>query len=165
MYKIGLGGGCHWCTEAIFQSLRSVSKVRQGWIGSREAPSLSEAVIVHFDTEVIDPTVLMEIHLRTHSATSNHPMRKKYRSAIYTFTEEQFIECTQILHTLKRQFSEPLITEVQRLDTFKLNSEHYLDYYRKNPDKPFCINVIDPKLNALRMKFADHLKDNTHPNG
>ncbi|MEM9546265.1 MAG: peptide-methionine (S)-S-oxide reductase [Bacteroidota bacterium] len=80
--KVGFGGGCHWCTEAVFQSLNGVTEVEQGWIASKEAPLLSEAVIVHYDEKIIDLTILIEIHLRTHSATSSHSMRSKYRSAI-----------------------------------------------------------------------------------
>jgi peptide-methionine (S)-S-oxide reductase len=152
--KIGLGGSCHWCTEAIFQSLKGVSDVQQGWISSKEHPSFSEAVIVLFDTTIIDLAVLMDIHLRTHHSTSNHRMRKKYRSAIYAFSEDQFAKCTQILSALQTEFSKPLVTEVQHFDAFKLNSENYLDYYRSNPNKPFCKNVIDPKLNQLRQHFG-----------
>ena len=72
--KIAFGGGCHWCTEAIFQSLRGVQKVEQGWISSTHpgASTLSEAVIVHFETSLISLDTLIEVHLSTHNATSNH---------------------------------------------------------------------------------------------
>lgn len=156
--KIGFGGSCHWCTEAIFQSLKGVTEVQQGWISSKEHPTYSEAVIVSFDSEIIGLDTLIEIHLRTHSSTSNHSMREKYRSAIYTFSEEQFHVCSQILTSLQIQFSEPLITEVQHYDSFKLNTENYLDYYRKNLEKPFCRNVIDPKLNKLRIRFGKFVR-------
>ncbi len=157
MDKIGFGGSCHWCTEAIFQALKGVSQVDQGWIGALEDPILSEAVIVHYNSEIIDLEVLTEVHLRTHSCTSIHSMREKYRSAIYVFTESQFILSTQILHTLQAQFEDPIITKVLHFESFQLNTDNYLDYYRKNPDKPFCKNVIDPKLNKLRAHFSKHL--------
>jgi len=152
--KIGLGGSCHWCTEAIFQSLKGVTDVQQGWISSKEYPTFSEAVIVNFDPTFITLEVLIEIHLRTHSSTSNHSMREKYRSAIYVFSEEQFLQSSKILTSLQIHFSKPLITDVQNFDTFKLNTENYLNYYHKNPDKPFCRNVIDPKLQELRKQFS-----------
>ena len=155
--KIGLGGSCHWCTEAIFQALNGVSKVRQGWIGAKENPTHSEAVIVIFDPKIISLKILIEVHLRTHSCTSAHSMRKKYRSAIYTFSEKQFEACSSILTKLQTQFELPIITEVMHFDTFKLNTDNYLDYYRKNPDKPFCKNVIDPKLNLLRKEFGKYV--------
>ena len=155
--KIGLGGSCHWCTEAIFQSLRGVDQVLQGWIGAEEDATLSEAVIVHFDALKIDLAVLIEIHLRTHSSTSQHAFREKYRSAIYTFSKEQFSDCQQILESLQTQFEKPLITQVLHFDTFKLNKENYLNYYRNNPEKPFCRNVIDPKLDLLRSEFGNSM--------
>lgn len=76
--KIGLGGSCHWCTEAIFQSLIGVLKVEQGWISSEKGnTSFSEAVIVYFDDSIMSLNTLIEIHLYTHSCTSNHSMREK----------------------------------------------------------------------------------------
>lgn len=76
--KIGLGGGCHWCTEAVFQSLIGIEKVEQGFIASTEEyNTFSEAVIVHFDSEVISAKTLIEIHLYTHKSTSQHSMRSK----------------------------------------------------------------------------------------
>ncbi len=90
MEKIGFGGGCHWCTEAVFQALIGVEKVEQGWIASEgENDSFSEAVIVHFDESTIDLSTLTAIHLFTHSCTSEHSMWKKYRSAVYTFSNKQ----------------------------------------------------------------------------
>ncbi len=156
---IGLGGSCHWCTEAVFQSLIGVSNVRQGWISSKEHPSLSEAIIVSFDDNAIDLSVLIEIHLRTHSSTSSHSMREKYRSAVYCYSEDQFQTCTQILTSLQSEFSKQLITQVLHFDSFKLNSDNYLDYYYKNPDKPFCKNVIDPKLTKLKKEFSKYVKN------
>jgi len=69
MDKIGFGGGCHWCTEAVFQKLRGVASVEQGFIRSRPPyETFSEAVIVSFDAAQISLSVLTEIHLRTHAS-------------------------------------------------------------------------------------------------
>lgn len=71
MQKIGLGGSCHWCTEAIFRSLKGVSTVEQGWIASDgENTTLSEAVIVNFSPNEITLETLIAIHLHTHSCIS-----------------------------------------------------------------------------------------------
>lgn len=156
--KIGLGGSCHWCTEAIFQSLRGVTKVDQGWISALEESSFSEAVIVHFDDSSIDLSVLIEIHLRTHSCTSNHPMREKYRSAIYAFSKDQYEISSRILDSLQPQFEEKIITQVLYFEDFRLNKEKYLNYYINNPDKPFCQNIIDPKLDILRRDYHTNLR-------
>ena len=88
--KIGFGGGCHWCTEAVFQSLKGVAKVEQGWIASfDEYDSFSEAVIVYYNETVISLETLIDVHLYTHRSNSDHSMRKKYRSAVYTFSENK----------------------------------------------------------------------------
>ncbi|RKN29908.1 peptide methionine sulfoxide reductase, partial [Aquimarina sp. AD1] len=88
--KIGLGGGCHWCTEAVFQSLKGITSVEQGYIKSTgNNNSFSEAVIIVFSPEIISLKDLIEIHLLTHKSTSNHSFREKYRSAIYYFKNEQ----------------------------------------------------------------------------
>ena len=79
---IGLGGGCHWCTEAVFQSLHGVLNVKQGFVAS-EAPqdAFSEAVIITYEPGLIALYDLVLIHLMTHESTVWHDMRPKYRSA------------------------------------------------------------------------------------
>lgn len=155
MSKIGFGGSCHWCTEAIFQALKGVSLVEQGWISAQESPILSEAVIVHFNPTEITLDVLIEIHLRTHSSTSDHSMRDKYRSAVYSFDNKQYSNSHAILTDLQGQFTKPLITKVLHFQSFQLNTDNYLNYYQKNPDKPFCKNMIDPKLQKLRQMYGE----------
>ncbi|WP_297760349.1 peptide-methionine (S)-S-oxide reductase [uncultured Muriicola sp.] len=161
LHKIGLGGGCHWCTEAIFQSLLGVTKVEQGWISAREADTFSEAIIVHYEAEVIPLKVLVEIHLQTHSCTSDHSMRLKYRSAVYVFSKQQKKEVETMLVHLQPAFEKPLITKVLFLKEFKGNAEEYLSYYQRDPNKAFCRNVISPKLRILLANYSsrvDHTK-------
>jgi peptide-methionine (S)-S-oxide reductase len=161
--KIGFGGGCHWCTESVFQSLRGVQKVEQGWIASiNENDSFSEAVIVHFNATIIDLTVLVEIHLNTHSSTSAHAMRTKYRSAVYTFTEIQFDAAVKIIADFQIVFNNQLITEVHPFNAFKPSPVQFQDYYLKNPTKPFCEKYITPKLELLEKRFPKNIKDNYH---
>lgn len=147
MNKIGLGGGCHWCTEAIFQQVPGVRKVEQGWIGSI-APHehKSEGVIVTFDDSISLET-LIHIHLQTHSSTCEHAFRKKYRSAIYYLDEETHQRSEEYLAALE---SNRLITQVLPLVRFEANQEKYLDYYAKNPDAPFCQRYITPKIEVVR---------------
>lgn len=153
--KIGLGGSCHWCTEAIFQSLIGVEEVLQGWIAStNENESFSEAVIVSFNPNKITLETLIEIHLHTHSCTSNHSMREKYRSAIYYFSPEQKIEATEALSKLQLDFKDKIITQILPHTNFQLNKEEQLNYYLKNPEKPFCENMINPKLKLIMKTFS-----------
>lgn len=155
MEYIGFGGSCHWCTEAIFHSLRGVEKVEQGWIASvDDADGFSEAVIVHYDSSIVPMNVLVAVHLHTHSCTSLHSMREKYRSAIYVFNEAQARLAREAIAGLQAEFDAPIITEVLPFVDFNLNDAQYLDYYYRDPDKPFCRNIVQPKLRLLLEKFS-----------
>lgn len=158
MQKIGFGGGCHWCTEAVFESLAGVEKVLQGWISSSAAgaASFSEAVVVHFDPETIPLEVLTEIHLLTHRSTANHAMRSKYRSAIYTFDDAQRAEAEKILRAKAALFEKPIVTVVLPFKAFKLNDEKFLHYYRQDPQRPFCRSYIEPKLQLILSRYGQY---------
>jgi len=157
--KIGFGGGCHWCTEAVFQALHGVLKVEQGWIASvNEQSDFSEAVIVHYNQEDILLKTLIEIHLHTHRSSSNHSMRKKYRSAVYTFSSPQNDKAKALISTFQSQFENKLITEVFPFESFRPSLDAIQNYYHKNPKKPFCTKYIDPKLKVLADQFPDQMK-------
>lgn len=154
--KIAFGGGCHWCTEAVFQSLKGVEKVDQGWISSTEKNNaFSEAVIVHFNVQQIDLKTLIEIHLLTHKSTSNHSMRKKYRSAVYYFSQDQKKEVFKLIEKIQSNFENKIITKTLEFKGFKPSTEEFRNYYQTNPDKPFCKNYINPKLKLLINKFSN----------
>ena len=161
MQRIAFGGGCHWCTEAIFQALKGVSQVEQGWVSSThaEATTPSEAVIVSFEPSSISLDTLIEIHLFTHNATSNHAFRKKYRSAICSFSSLQEKEAQKILREKQTLFQKALVTKVYPFGEFKLNEEQYLNYYKNNPNKPFCQVRIEPKLKVLIQKYGAYVKN------
>lgn len=150
LHKIGLGGGCHWCTEAVFQAVEGVTKVEQGYIASDPpADDFSEAVIVHYLPKKVKLERLLEIHLHTHNSTSNHSFRKKYRSAVYCFSSEAEKKVKEILEVLQKQFEQKLVTQVLNVREFKASRESIQNYYRKNPDAPFCKRYIEPKLMFL----------------
>lgn len=155
---IGFGGSCHWCTEAVFQSLEGVQQVKQGWLAS-DPPhqTLSEGVVVEFDPDQISIKVLVSIHLYTHQSTSEHAFREKYRSAIYYSNKNQEVEIRKCVHNLQVEFEEAIITQILANRQFKLNKESLQDYYYTNPDKPFCQTHIDPKLRLILSKFGQHI--------
>ncbi|PPK98902.1 peptide-methionine (S)-S-oxide reductase [Parapedobacter indicus] len=158
MKKIGFGGGCHWCTEAIFQALHGVELVEQGWISSVSPyDTFSEAVIVHF-TKDINLEVLIEVHLLTHSSASAHSMRDKYRSAVYYFDDNDKAVIESVIGKLALENDTSYITQVLPFVDFRLNSENYLNYYKKDKHKPFCLTNINPKLTAIRKKFGQQVR-------
>jgi len=153
--KIALGGGCHWCTEAVFQALKGVINVEQGFAASEgDYTAFSEAVIVHFNTDVITLKTLIKIHLLTHKSASNHSMRTKYRSGIYAFSDDQHIEAETILNAFQLEFENKLITKVYSFSKFRPSREAIQNYYLKNPKKPFCEAFINPKLKLLMDRFS-----------
>lgn len=152
--EIGFGGSCHWCTEAIFQSLIGVKNVKQGWIASDgENQNLSEAIIVTFDSEEISLDVLIRIHLETHSSTANHSIRIKYRSAVYYFNENQKHAVQEIIKTVQKDFKKEIITQIIPFCEFELNKAEQLNYYYTNPQRPFCKIRINPKLKSLLANY------------
>ncbi|TWX53047.1 peptide-methionine (S)-S-oxide reductase [Colwellia hornerae] len=152
--KVGLGGGCHWCTEGVFESLIGIKTVKQGWISSIGIDNeFSEAIEVYFDQALISLQTLIEIHLHTHASTSNHSMRQKYRSAIYTYNDDQNQEASNILDSLQSNFDKPIITKVLPFESFKENKGEFLNYLYNSPNKPFCKTYIHPKLSLLLTRF------------
>ncbi|GAA0725337.1 peptide-methionine (S)-S-oxide reductase MsrA [Aquimarina litoralis] len=157
--KIGFGGGCHWCTEAVFQSLRGIITVEQGYIASTDKNNyFSEAVVVTYDPQIIKLHDLIEIHLHTHKSTSNHSFRKKYRSAIYYFNDLEKEILAAIISKLNPDFDNKLITQILKFQSFQASREELLNYYTNNPEKPFCKRYIHPKLQLLREKYAQKTK-------
>ena len=133
--------------------------VSQGFLKSHSPNhQYSEAVLVQYDENTISLAKLIEIHLRTHASSSQHSMRKKYRSAIYVDNNAMAERCINILDTLRPQFDNPLVTQVLSIVDFKRSSDSYMDYYATNPDRPFCITYIEPKLALLRRDFKDCLQ-------
>ncbi|GAA4888754.1 peptide-methionine (S)-S-oxide reductase MsrA [Flaviramulus aquimarinus] len=161
LQKIALGGGCHWCTEAVFQSLMGVTKVEQGYVAStNENSTFSEAVIVHYNSKDISLKTLIEVHLHTHKSMSKHSMRDKYRSAIYTFSDIQKREAEELIETFQKVFNHKLITSVLPFKTFRASRQDITNYYYKNPKKPFCESFINPKLKILLDQFSIYTDQN-----
>lgn len=128
----------------------------QGFVAST-APddSFSEGVIVHFDPEIIGLEQLLEVHLHTHQSTSNHRFRTKYRSAMYWFEKKQESAFAKAISTIQPQFPKLIITKALPFISFRLNDISFLEYYKNNPEAPFCTRYIDPKMSFLEKNFKD----------
>ncbi|MEG3167230.1 peptide-methionine (S)-S-oxide reductase [Sphingomonas sp. LB3N6] len=155
MERIGFGGGCHWCTEAVFQALRGVVHVDQGFIRS-EAPSdrWAEGVIVQFDLAIIDLPTLAEVHLRTHSANGTYSPGGRYRSAIYVFDADQRDKAARTLAHFAKESGMPARTMVLPFVGFKPSEARYRNYCLTDSNRPFCRRYIDPKLAYIQRHFA-----------
>ncbi len=162
--EMGLGGGCHWCMEGIFQALRGVAQVDQSFIRS-DPPSntWAEGVIVHFHPAEIDFPVLIEVHLRTYRATAPYSAASKYRSAVYVHDEEQRRRAMDAIASLQHGFEASIDTQVLPFRKFKPSDERLQNYYASDPDRPFCRRYIDPKLDFIRRNFAEAMAPHACP--
>ena len=158
LQKVALGGGCHWCTEAVFQSLKGVYKVEQGFVAPlADEIEFSEGVLIHYDALCISLQELITVHLYTHASTKAHSMRHKYRSAIYVFSTDDSSKATDSIKEAQKDFPEKIITQVMNFGAFRLSKEEFWNYYYTNTQKPFCETHIAPKLSVLLKRFSKNV--------
>lgn len=168
------GGGCFWCTEAIFQEVKGVNKVVSGYSGGK-APGKptyrevcsgltghAEVVQVEFDERIISYKELLVIFMGTHDPTTLNrqgaDMGTQYRSVIYFHDKQQENTAQEVLAEMASFFPDPIVTEISPLETFYEAEDYHQDYYRQNPRQGYCNYVITPKLAKLRKEFAHKLK-------
>ncbi|MBS0000204.1 MAG: bifunctional methionine sulfoxide reductase B/A protein [Cyclobacteriaceae bacterium] len=171
--KATFGGGCFWCTEAIFQQLEGVLKVESGYSGGkvvnptyREVCSgltgHAEVVQVIFDPSKISYEDLVRIHLATHDPTlmnrQGGDVGTQYRSIILTHSPEQERSANDIIREMQPSFERNIVTEVKPLDVFYRAEQHHQNYFLNNPDGGYCTAVISPKLEKFRKLFHEKLK-------
>lgn len=169
------GGGCFWCTEAVFLEVKGIEKVVSGYSGGsvpgkptyREVCSgltgHAEVVQVTFDAEVISYKDILIIFMTTHDPTQLNrqgaDVGTQYRSVIYYHNKQQQ-EITQVVvKELAPHFDSKIETEISPLDIFYKAEDYHQDYYRNNQEQGYCSFVITPKLQKLRKLHADKLKN------
>lgn len=169
------GGGCFWCTEAIFQRLRGVASVSSGYSGGHlanptyEQVSMGntghvEAIQIDFDPEQISFATLLNVFFATHDPTvknmQGHDIGTEYQSTVFYMDEAQHKQVVEYITQLERDgvFGKPIITEVKQFEKFYEAESYHKNYYNQNKDKPYCQFVIDPKIAKLRSKFTPLLK-------
>jgi peptide-methionine (S)-S-oxide reductase len=158
-----LAGGCFWCLEAAFERLQGVHRVVSGYTGGHvPSPSYSqvcsgatghaEAVQVTFDPEVLSFRQLLEAFFSIHDPTTLNcqgaDIGTQYRSAIFYHTPEQMAEAESMIAELDASgtWANPIVTEIRPLTAFYPAEDYHQQYYRNNPDQPYCQMVIAPKL-------------------
>ncbi|HAS6173633.1 TPA: peptide-methionine (S)-S-oxide reductase MsrA [Vibrio vulnificus] len=166
------GGGCFWCTEAMFSQLKGVLDVKSGYSGGhvkhpcyREVCSgktgHAEVIQVSFDPDIIRYEALLLVHLTTHNPTTLNRQGAdrgtQYRSIILAHDEEQKRIAQQVIAEVAPYFDEPIVTEVVDFEQFYQAETHHQNYYSDNPEKQYCAVVIEPKLHRLRERYADLL--------
>jgi peptide-methionine (S)-S-oxide reductase len=169
------GGGCFWCTEAIFTRLRGVESVESGYAGgSTENPTYeqvssgntghAESIRIEFDPKVIDYKDLLNVFFATHDPTTlnrqGNDIGTQYRSAVLYTSNEQKQKAEEFIAQLEsdKVYDDSIVTEVSKLDKFYPAESYHQRYYENNESKPYCQFVINPKIAKLRQKFTALLK-------
>lgn len=171
--KATFGGGCFWCTEAIFSQINGVISIKSGYSGgSIEKPCYievcngttghAEAIQLVYDKNIITYEQIIKIHLTTHNPTMINKQGadrgSQYRSVIFTHDFEQEKIAHKIINELTPCFDNPIVTEVVSYNNFHEAEEHHQNYYNSDPNKRYCSAVITPKLIKLRERYKHLVK-------
>ena len=174
MMKAIFANGCFWCTEAVFQQLNGVKKVRSGFTaGDIKNPAYrevvmgrtghAEAIQVEYDESIIDYEVLLYVFFSTHDPTTlnrqGYDVGTQYRSGIYYTNENQKQIAESIIEKLNEEtFDHKIVTELKPASEFYEAEQEHQDFYNQNKEYRYCQLVIEPKLAVLREKFKLYLK-------
>src|SRR5579875_1329869 len=170
-----LGGGCFWCTEAVFSRLRGVVSVEPGYSGGHVPnPSYedvcsgltghAEVVQIRFDPKQVTYEEILEVFFATHDPTTpnrqGYDVGTQYRSVIFYHTEAQRRKAQEFIEKLSKEgvFDAPIGTPLEPFKPFYKAEDDHQRYYERNPHKPYCMVVISPKLSKLKKNFPELLK-------
>jgi peptide-methionine (S)-S-oxide reductase len=170
-----LGGGCFWCTEAIFKELKGVVSVTSGYSGGEVInPSYrevctgrtghAEVTEIEFDPAVISYSELLEVFFATHDPTilnrQGADVGTQYRSVIFYHNQKQKEIAELVISQLNQEnvFGKPVVTEVTAWKNFYAAENYHQDYFENNPAQSYCQFVIVPKMEKFREIFRERLK-------
>ena len=167
---IVFGGGCFWCTETVFKMLKGVISVEPGYAaGITENPTYeevcggktghAEVVKIEFSPDKISFKDLLTVFFATHDSTTlnrqGNDIGAQYRSIILYTSQEQKKETEDFI----KELGSDVVTEAKPLDKFYPAEKYHRDYYEKNKKAPYCQIVISPKIEKLKNKFNELLKN------
>lgn len=163
-----LGGGCFWCTEALFQMLPGVKSVASGYAGgTTENPTYkevcsgrtghAEVIQIEFDPKVVSHEKILQTFWEAHDPTTVNRQGAdsgtQYRSIILYNSPEQKTVAEKSKAEAQKKFSQPIVTEIVPLKNFYKAEDYHQDYYRSNPNQPYCRAVIQPKVEKFEKKL------------
>lgn len=174
MQSIVVGGGCFWCTEAVFTQVAGVTAVESGYCNGHVInPSYddictgdtghAEVIKVTYDENQIDLTTLLNIFFATHDPTTlnrqGNDVGSQYRSGIYYQSEEQQQTANKVKHALIDQdlFDRPIVTEIEALTNYSCAEAYHQRYFELHPGQGYCAAIIAPKVAKFRKQFTSLL--------
>jgi peptide-methionine (S)-S-oxide reductase len=170
-----LGGGCFWCTEAIFDQLKGVGKVESGYSGGKVPnPSYedvctgstghAESIQITFNPKQISFKEILQIFFTTHDPTTLNrqgaDVGTQYRSAIFYHNPDQEAVAKQVIKETNaaKIWKKPIVTEVVPFKAFYKAEDYHQEYFKNNSRQPYCQVVIAPKIVKLREHYREKLK-------
>lgn len=170
-----LGGGCFWCIEAIYNDMKGVTSAISGYAGGRVKNPTYEQVCAHqtghaevvqvmFDPNVITYHDVLDIFFSIHDPTTlnrqGNDVGDQYRSVILYHDDEQKRSAQETIKALTeaRAFSDPIVTQVVPFDEFYAAENYHQEYFKNNPNQPYCRFVVAPKVSKFRKSHAEMLK-------
>lgn len=170
-----LGGGCFWCTEAVFKELAGVQGVKSGYAGGSLAnPSYeavctgrtghAEVIAVTYDPAVISYADLLRVFFATHDPTTlnrqGNDVGTQYRSTIMPATAKEEATARAVMAEIEERnaWGAPLVTTIEPTATFYPAEDYHDDYFARNPNAGYCRVIIAPKVAKMRKEFIDRLK-------
>jgi len=168
-----LGGGCFWCTEAVYLEVRGVTRVESGYMGGTAAnPTYeqvcagttghAEVVRLEFDPGVIAYRDILEIFFTIHDPTTpdrqGNDVGPQYRSVIFTTSPEQEAMARQVMAEMAAVWDAPIVTQVLPAETWYKAEDYHQNYFAQHPLQGYCAFVVAPKVAKFRKTFSDRMK-------
>ena len=168
-----LGGGCFWCTEAIYREVRGVVCIESGYAGGQQpdptyeqvcagATGHAEVVRITFDPAVIGYRDLLEIFFTIHDPTTlnrqGNDVGTQYRSVIFYESPEQEAIARQVIAAMAGVWDAPIVTQLQPVQVFYKAEAYHQEYFRQHPLQGYCAFVVSPKVDKFKLTFSKHLK-------
>jgi peptide-methionine (S)-S-oxide reductase len=168
-----LGGGCFWCTEAVYLEVKGVTAVVSGYTGGHvEHPTYeqvctgdtghAEVVKLEFDPAVISYRDLLEIFFTIHDPTTlnrqGNDVGTQYRSVIYAQSPQQEAMARQVIAEMAHVWDAPIVTELAPAQVFYPAEDYHQDYFRQHPLQGYCAFVVAPKVDKFRKTYANRIK-------
>jgi peptide-methionine (S)-S-oxide reductase len=166
------GGGCFWCTEAVFSLVKGVLKVEPGYSGGHVpnptyelvctgTTGHAEVVQITFDPNEVTYDELLDVFFATHDPTTpnrqDYDVGPQYRSVIFYHSEEQKTKALEKIRKLEeaKVYPKPVVTQVEPFKSFYPAEEYHKRFYFKNTSNPYCVFVIAPKIVKLKKLFPN----------
>lgn len=168
-----LGGGCFWCTEAVFQQMKGITAIESGYTGGRVAnPSYeqicegttghAEVVRLTFDPAVVSFREILEVFFTIHDPTTlnrqGNDVGTQYRSVIYYHTPEQQDMARHVMAEMANVWDASIVTELSPAETYYKAEDYHQNYFRQNPLQGYCAFIVAPKVAKFRQTFRDKIR-------